>query len=197
MKVLIIGNSSMLGMRLREKLSERHDVYTSGRDGAADFIFDLEQDQELANPETFDTIVHCAASFGGDTTNEMHKNEQVNAVGAFRVAKLAQEKSCAHMVYIPTIFAYQHRKNSYFGSYGLSKRHAQENLHLWCRNAGAAFTALLRSQIYDEAGQVRKHQPLLYHILECARRGQDVSLFGSADPLRNYLFVGYLAEVIE
>jgi len=187
----------MVGVRLRTKLSEFHDVYTAGRDGAADLVFDLEQDHELPISEAFDVIIHCAASFGGDTTNEMLKNEQVNSLGALRVARLAQETSCAHVVYVSTIFAYEHPDNGYFGSYGLSKRHAQENLRLWCRNAGVVFTALLPSQIYDEAGQARKHQAFFYHILDSARRDEDVGLFGNADPLRNYLFVGDLADAIE
>jgi nucleoside-diphosphate-sugar epimerase len=187
----------MVGTRLRAKLSGVHAVYTAGRHGAADLAFDLEQDAAPAISDTFDVIVHCAASFGGDTTDDMLRNEQVNSAGAFRVARLAQQTSCAHVVYLSTISSYEQAENGYFGSYGLSKRHGQENLDLWCRNAGIAFTSLLPSQIYDETGEARKHQPLLYHFLECARRGEDVSLFGSADPLRNYLFVGDLVDAIE
>ena len=197
MKVLIVGNTSVVGMRIALELSQRHDIKTAGRNGAADVFFDLRTGGGPTFPLAFDAIVHCAASFQGDTLAEMLVNEELNSVGALRVAKLAQDTECKHLVYVSTISVLDHPDNRYFGSYALSKRHAQENLQLWCGKAGIAFTSLLPSQIYDEAGQARKHQPLLYHIVDCARRADNVSLFGTADPLRNYLYVGDLANVVE
>jgi nucleoside-diphosphate-sugar epimerase len=197
MKVLVVGNTSVLGMRIGLELSRCHDVKTAGRNGSSDVFFDLRTGPGPDVPVGLDAIVHCAASFQGDTLAEMIENEELNSVGALRVAKLAQVTECKHLIYVSTISVLDHPDNGYFGSYALSKRHAQESLQLWCRKADIAFTALLPSQVYDETGKARKHQPLLYHIVDRARFAENVSLFGTADPLRNYLYVGDLATAVE
>jgi nucleoside-diphosphate-sugar epimerase len=81
-------------------------------------------------------------------------------------------------------------------SHALSKRHGQENLELSCAQHGIALCTRCPGPIYDERGEGRHHQFLLYHIIDCARRGEDFQLFGKTDPLRNYLHVEDLATVV-
>jgi len=147
------------------------------------------------NAETFDAIVHCAAAFGGGGLEQAVQNQLTNAVGALRVAQFALDAHCSHVVHISSVSALA--ENAVQSSYGLSKRHGQECLEWACRETGIAFTALQPSQLYDECGQARKHQPLFYHIIDCARAGRDFTLYGTKDPVRNYLFVHDLVRVIE
>lgn len=196
-RILIVGHSSMIGQRLRARLGSGYAVTTAGRDGRADISFDLTADTEPADGQQFDVIVHCAASFGGDDAQGMMENELINSVGALRVGAFAAHTGCKHLVYLSSIFSYDKPENDYFGSYGLSKRHGQENLALLCREAGMRFTSLLPSQVYDENGAARKHQPLFYRIVDCAKSGGDVTLYGKNDAMRNFLFVEDLAAILE
>ena len=196
-RILIIGGSSMVGQRLCARLGKAYSVATTRRDSSANVSFDLMRDTEPANGQQFDVVVHCAASFGGNDAKGMVENELTNSVGALRVGTFAARAGCKHLVYLSSISIYDHPDNGYFGSYGLSKRHGQENLALMCRELGIRFTSLLPPQLYDERGAARKHQPLFYRIVDCARNGVDVTLYGKSDALRNFLFVEDLAAIVE
>ena len=197
MKIIIIGNTSMIAKRIRGQVEELGTVRMAGRSGEADIRFGL--DEPYAFNERIgqvDVIVHCAASFEGNEMEGAARNEVVNAVGAFRVAQLARDTKCAQLIYLSSISIYDHPQNGYFGSYGLSKRHGQENLDWVCRQMGVGFASLAAAQIYDEFGEARKHQPMFYRIMDAAREGEDVTFYGEADPERNFLFVGDLAEIV-
>jgi nucleoside-diphosphate-sugar epimerase len=196
-KVLIIGSNSMVGQRIQERLGIAYSVFTAGRDSYADVNFDLTKDTNQANGQQFDVVIHCAASFSGNDAQGMIANELTNSVGSMHAGNFAMHAGCKHFVYLSSIFIYDHPNNGYFGSYGLSKRHGQENLDLLCRGTGMLFTSLLLPQIYDERGLGRKHQPLFYRIVDCAKSGADVMFYGKHDALRNFLFVGDIAEIIE
>ena len=196
-RILIIGGGSMVGQRLCSRLEKAYSVATTGRDNAANISFDLERDSEPTNGQQFDVVVHCAASFRGNDAKGMVENELINSVGALRVGNFASRAGCKHLIYLSSISIYDHPDNGYFGSYGLSKRHGQENLALVCSQVGMRFTSLLLSQLYDERGAARKHQPLFYRIVDCARSGANVTLYGKSDALRNFLFVDDLAAIVE
>lgn len=198
MNILIVGSRSIVGRRLRRRLGERYAVKMAGRGEGADLPFDLAVPFAApAGAGTFDVLIHCAGSFCGNSLDEAVHNETVNAVGSLRVAELAQAVSCRHVIAISSISILDHPENQYFGSYGLSKKHGHENLSWSCLQLGIGYTGLLASQLYDESGEARRHQPLLYHIIDCARTGAEVQLFGRVSPRRNFLFVEDLAAVVE
>lgn len=58
-----------------------------------------------------------------------------------------------------------------------------------------ALTILRPTQIYDDAGICRRHQALLYFMADRAEAGEDISLYGSNDALRNYLHLDDLVEI--
>jgi len=187
----------MVGRSLHVRLGERHDVLATSRREVSNAFFDLSSEVEYGIEGSFEVIVHCASAFAGNSVAEMLHNEATNAVGAIRVCRLAERVNCRHIIYLSTIFSYDMPENGYFGSYGLSKQHGQENLDLFCRRAGIAFTSLLPSQLYDAAGEARKHQPFFYHLLDSAAAGRTIYLHGKIDPLRNFLFVEDLTTMIE
>jgi nucleoside-diphosphate-sugar epimerase len=188
----------MVGRRLQRRLSPTFSVKMAGRGEEADLPFDLTVPfAPRADAGTFDVVVHCAGSFDGDSLDEALRNETVNAVGSFRVAELARAVACRHLIAVNSISIYDHPENQYFGSYGLSKKHGHENLRWSCEQLGIGFTSLLVSQIYDEYGEARRHQPLLYHIVDRARAGDAVVLFGRVSPRRNFIFIDDVAAVVQ
>jgi nucleoside-diphosphate-sugar epimerase len=186
----------MLGKRIIQRLGARYALVSVGRRGASDIVMDLGDPVSVTpNGRTADVMIHCAASFGGNRIEEVIENEVVNAVGCLRIAQLAAALRCRHLVYVSTIFALA--ENVRGRSYGLSKRHGQENLELACGELGMDLTILSVTQVYDDLGEARKHQPILYRIIDCAREGRAFQFFGDQDPLRNLLFVEDLVSVIE
>jgi nucleoside-diphosphate-sugar epimerase len=197
--VLVIGSRSFVGRRVAERLRGAHTVETAGRDAGADLHLELGGSAALPAPRecAYDAIVHCAASFEPGTPAGMLRNELVNAVGAIEVGELATRTGCRRLVLLSTVSVFDENEGRPRDSYALSKRHGQENLELLCGAAGIALCTLCPGGIYDERGEGRRHQPLFYHIVDCARRGQDFELHGKADPLRNFLHVDDLASVVE
>lgn len=195
MRVLLFGPHSMVGEAILTRLQGRAEVLTVGR-GGSDVYFDLAGEDFPEIQGAYDAAVLCAASFGGNDETGMLTNARVNALGALRAAVLAERTGCQHLIYISSMFAIEHPENGYFGSYGLSKRQGQENAAMFCQAKGIRFASLLPSQIYDVAGKGRRHQPLLYRIIDCARAGEEVVLHGRRDPLRNFLYVDDFAEIV-
>jgi len=196
--ILIVGNTSMLGKRLIARLSGENRVVTAGRNEKADLFFDLEEGPQ-AVPDDFrcDVLVHCAASFEGDNLPGAIENERINSLGAFYVANLAKGTSCKHLIYISSISAYRHQENEYYGSYGISKSHGEDNLELSCRLLNICFTSMRLSQLYDEFGEARRHQPMLYDLIDKVSRGQDIVFYGTKDRVRNYIFIDDVVTVVE
>ncbi len=198
-RILIIGASSVIGLRLKQYLQRTatYEVKTAGRNGAADYYLDLEQFQmDNFNAVEFDIVVHCAASFAGNDADNMVKNELNNSVGSIYAGRLAQKVHCRQLIYLSSISVYEHKDNGYYGSYGLSKRHGEENLQYLCSQNHIGFTSLRLAQVYDDCGLQRKHQGLFYHIIDCARQNKPVTLYGKKNPLRNFLFIEDVAAIM-
>lgn len=195
---LITGNTSMLGKRLAKRLSGNFRVITAGRKQDADLFLDLADDSpEFPADLRSDVLIHCAASFEDDTLPGIYKNEKINALGVLHVAELAAHVHCRHLIFISSLSAYDHPENEYHGSYGISKSHGEDNLRLVCRIVGIHFTSLRVSQMYDEFGEAKHHQPFLYNLIDRAKSGQDILFYGKKDQTRNYLFVDDVVTVIE
>jgi len=187
----------MIGRRIAEELREHHGVVTIGLHPEADAFFDVATGEtDLPGSASADVLVHCAASFEGGSVGGMLINEQVNALGALHTAVLAERLGCGTVIYISTIFAYEHPDNDYFNSYALSKRHGQENLAAACEKLDMRFAALLLTQVYDSTGAFGRHQPLLHHILETARKGEDIVFYGNEDRVRNFMHVDDVASIV-
>ncbi|HEY8233318.1 MAG TPA: NAD(P)-dependent oxidoreductase [Vicinamibacteria bacterium] len=199
MRVLVVGSRSFVGRRVAERLRAAHSVETAGRDAGAELRLALGEPARLpaSGERRYDAVVHCAASFEPDTPAGMIRNALVNAVGALEVGELAVRTGCRQLVLLSTVSVFDEHEGRPRDSYSLSKRHGQENLALLCRAEGIALCTLCPGGVYDERGEGRRHQPLLYHIVDCARRGADFELYGTLDPLRNFLHVDDLAAVVE
>ena len=139
MNAIIVGSTSVIAKRVRNQLADLGTVRMAGRDEGADVQFDLAEEYVPdRHRESADVIIHCAAAFEGNEPTAAVRNELVNSVGALRVAELVRDTRCQHLVYVSSLSIYDHPENGYFGSYGLSKRHGQENMEWACRQSGDA-----------------------------------------------------------
>ena len=120
----------------------------------------------------------------------------VNAVGTLNVCRLARIVQAKHLIVISSLFASYTLGDPYFNIYALSKRHADELAQFYCHKHDLPLTILRPSQIYDAKSQCRKHQSLLYLIIDKTQKGEDIIFYGNNDALRNYILLDDFCEII-
>ncbi len=198
LKVLILGHDSFVGKRLSAHLSKKFQVSTAGRRGTANYFIDLSRTGcDYSSFQPADVIVNCIANFAQSNLDDLVANETINSLGVLEVGRLAKQVNCRQIILLSSISALNEPGNQYFGSYGLSKKHGEENLEMVAKHLGVSSAALQFSQIYDEKGEAKGHQPLLYQLLDKARGGVDITIYGKADPLRNFIHVQDVVQIVE
>jgi nucleoside-diphosphate-sugar epimerase len=181
---------------LRPVLASFAEVLTAGRSGC-DIELDLTWPAECFNlPAGVDAVIHLAAHFGGQDFDAMLAAEEVNVIGALKLAHACTRAEVGQLVLISSIFAGLDEDSLFYNSYALSKRHAEELTQLYCRSASLPLAVLRPSQMYGEGESFRRHQPFLYALLDRAQRGEDIVLYGRNDALRNFIHVLDVAEII-
>jgi nucleoside-diphosphate-sugar epimerase len=194
-RVLVIGSTSVAGLAVAGALRPETEVTMAGRRNA-DILLDIAGDVELPEMDTnYDVVINFAAHFDVQSPRDMLEAARVNALGALNACILAKTAGAGHMVQVSSISAGHTSESSFFNAYALTKRHGEELSELFCSTHSLPLTILRPSQLYDATGAARPHQRMLYHILDQAAAGRDITIFGQRDPRRNYLFVQDFAEV--
>ncbi len=195
MKILIVGNSSVIGQAFATALKPYGEICMAGRKNA-DIFFDLaECNKTPETDEKFDVVLHVAGDFGGCTDDDFVRAETVNAVGTLSACRLAHHVQAKHFVLLSSIFANYHNDDPFYGIYALSKRHGEEVAKFFCSERNIDLTILRPSQVYDDAGACRKHQALLYVMADRAEAGDEINVFGTHDARRNYIYLDDLAQI--
>ncbi|MDP6045609.1 MAG: SDR family oxidoreductase, partial [Phycisphaerae bacterium] len=196
MKILIIGGNSSLGKSLRPILSNYAEVITAGRTDC-DVHVDLNDPIESINlPPDIDTIIHTAASFGGESEKEILEAESFNVLGTLKLCQKAANTNITHLILISTIFVTLEDTSAFYNVYSLSKRHSEDVAKFCCSTHNLPLTILRPSQIYGAGDSFRIHQPFFNFLLEKAEKGENITLYGSVDPLRNYIYMDDVVNII-
>lgn len=195
MKILLAGGHSSLAQALRPVLASFAEVVTAGRSGC-DVDFDLAWPvKRFELPAGLDAVIHLAAHFGGQDFDAMLAAEELNVLGALKLAHACTCAGVGQLVQVSSIFAGLDEDSPFYNSYALSKRHAEELTRLYCRSAGLPLAILRPAQLYGEGESFRHHQPFLFSLLDRAQSGEDIVLYGSNDAQRNFIHVTDVAEV--
>jgi nucleoside-diphosphate-sugar epimerase len=195
MKILLAGGNSALARVLRPHLDSFAEVITAGRSGCdieLDFAWPAER---FLLPAGLDAVIHLAANFGGGDFDSILAAEEVNVLGALKLAHACTRAGVSYLVQVSSIFAGLDEDSSFYNAYALSKRHAEELTRLYCRSAGLPLAILRPAQLYGDGDAFRRHQPFLFTLLDRAQRGEDIVLYGSNDARRNFIHVDDIAEV--
>ncbi len=196
MKILLVGGHSSLAQVLRPVLASFAEVLTAGRSGC-DVELDLSWPAERFDlPAGVDAVIHLAAHFGGQSFDAILAAEEVNVLGALKLAHACTLAKVEQLVQVSSIFAGLGEESLFYNSYALSKRHAEELTRLYCRSASLPLAILRPSQLYGEGESFRRHQPFLYALLDQAQCGGDIVLHGRNDARRNFIHVADVAEII-
>lgn len=196
MRILIVGGTSSISKALKPVLTSFSEVILAGRKNC-DILLDLANPiEEIDFPGGIDVVVHTAAHFGGKADNEIFDAENVNVLGTLKLCQLAKRSGAKHFIYISTIFSTLAKSAANHSIYALSKKHAEELAEFYCNSHALPLTVLRPSQIYGNDKSFERHQPFFYSMIDKAQRGQDIYLYGSNDPIRNYIHVEDLIAII-
>jgi nucleoside-diphosphate-sugar epimerase len=196
MKILLVGGTSSLSRSLIPILSNFSEITTAGRTGC-DLRIDLsESSSEYLLPAGIDVLIHTAASFRGKSETEILEVEKVNVLGTIKLCLAAIQAKVKHFVFISSIFATLDDSSEFYSIYSLSKRHAEEMTKFICLKNSLPLTILRPSQIYGNEDYFRRNQPFLYSIIDRAQKGEAITIFGSHDPLRNFIHINDLNMII-
>jgi nucleoside-diphosphate-sugar epimerase len=195
MKVLIIGGKSSLGTELNKYLAPNHEVITAGR-GECDIYLDLSSSLNIDIDIKCDVVVLTAAVFGGSDLNSCEENIIVNVLGTARSIKLAHSFGAKHFIYISSMSILNEQISPNYEIYSITKRQAEEVAVFFTKSIKMPLTILRPSQLYGENDSFKKHQPLLYKIVDCVAMNKDITFHGKKDSIRNYLHINDFNEII-
>lgn len=192
-KILIVGATSSFAKEVIPVLANSNTVVTAGKKDC-DVYCDVTE--SFKAPNDIDVIINFAASFGGTSNEEIINAHKTNSLGTLNVCLAAKKAGVKHLIIISSIFALLDEKSPYYTIYAITKKHADELAEHYCKLNKINLAIIRPSQIYGDSDDFKKHQPFFYDIIDRAQSGQDISIFGSHDPSRNYIHSADLAEVI-
>ncbi|WP_345190294.1 NAD(P)-dependent oxidoreductase [Algibacter agarivorans] len=195
MRILITGGNSSVSRYVRPLLSEDYEVITIGR---RDCDINLDPNRSLADqlPDHVDIVIHTAASFGGDTEEEIYETEKFNVLNTMNLCFQLRKMNVKHFIHISSIFVHLEDTSPYNSIYSISKRHSEDIVKFCLKKEEIPYTILRPSQLYGNDPSFITHHPFLYQIIEMASKGQKISLYGNHGASANYLHIKDFSEVL-
>ena len=189
--VIIIGNNSAAGRCMGKLMSNRYNIVYAGYRGNYDIELDISKqfiEKKFAIYEN-SVVINCAAKFG-NSREEWCDTIKVNAMGALNAIDFANSIKAKHFIQVSSISALEEKGSKYYNIYGLSKKYGDELIQLASEEHKMNLTIMRPSALYDEDGLFKKHQRLLFTMIEKASRGENIRIYGTNDAVRNILYIG-------
>jgi nucleoside-diphosphate-sugar epimerase len=192
-KILVIGANSNLAKAVIPVLAKDNTVITAGKSGC-DVYCNVTKDVSI--PSGTDVVINFAASFGGNSDKEMLEAFNTNVLGTLNICKSAKAAAVKHVINISTIFTVLDNTSPSYSIYAMTKKQADELAQLYCGLNHIPLTILRPSRIYGDSDGFRKNQPFFYQLIDKAKKGEAISIYGKNDAHRNYIHCADIAEII-
>lgn len=195
MRILLVGGKSAVAQALSPRLADLGELLTAGRHGC-DVSFDLTWPfHKLQVPGGIDVVVNTAACFETTGEDSVCLSVEVNVLGVAKLCAAAIRSGVQHFVNVSSINATLSQGSPYFDAYALTKKQGDAVVELLCRNANIACTVLRPSQLYGQPS-FRRRQRFLYGAIDHALLGNNIVIYGSKAPLRNYLHAEDFSKLV-
>ena len=188
--ILITGSSGFIGSYISTELKHNYTCVGISRSQNIDITCSSDLRKMSVDP---DIIIHTAAVL----SNDVEEAFQVNVVGTLNICKYAKEKNVRHLILISSLSVYERAENEYFDVYGRTKKQSEEIAEAYCNENNIKLTILRLSQVYDDRGLAKSSQGMLYYFIDTIKSKQKISIFGNKNPLRNYIHINYLTQLIQ
>ena len=187
--ILITGNYGFIGSYIEKTLSKRYSIIGLSRTGGSDIT---DYGSLKKSESNIDVIIHSAAI----ASDDYEASFQINVIGTLNLCKYAKEHGIKRFILLSSIFAFNENDNGYFNSYGKTKKTSEEVASAYCKENGIDLTILRLSQVYDDARLAQSGQAMLYYFIDTIKEQGNINLFGRTNPLRNYIHIDYLCNVV-
>jgi len=195
LKILLVGGSSALSQALSRTLESLGELKTAGREGCH-VDLDLKLPWESFKiPAGTDVVVNTAASFGSSGFYDLSNGIEVNVLGTIKLLQACVASGVSHFVHFSSINASLPESSPYFDTYALSKRQGDEAIVLASKEIGISCSILRPSQIYGKP-VFRRRQKFLYYAVDQSIKGEDIKIYGTRAPLRNYIHADDLCRIV-
>jgi nucleoside-diphosphate-sugar epimerase len=195
MKILIIGGTSSVGHALKQSLSHSHEVITAGRRNC-DIIFDLNDPiEDITFPTNIDVIIHTAAYMNRSNNSNIIETFNVNVIGTLKMCQVASKSNAKHFILFSSIFALIKENTAYYSIYSLSKKQSEDTAKIYCSSSSMKLTILRPSQIYGNFEKLKLRQPFLSTMIQNAKKGKEVLIYGSHDAKINIIHINDLIDI--
>jgi len=216
MKIIVTGGSGMVGRHLQEIMP--HLIYLSSSD--CDLTNAAETDSLFAR-EKPDAVIHLAAKVGGILQNISHPAEfyDQNIKMNTHVVSSARNHGVTNFLAILSTCMYPDVAESYpmteedihkgpparaNFSYAYTKRCMAVQIEAYNQQCGLNYNYLIPCNLYGEYDNFEDAQKshfitaLIKKIIDAERENkQEISLFGTGKPMRQFMHAGDLARVIK
>jgi nucleoside-diphosphate-sugar epimerase len=184
-KILVTGPTSALASAFMNEIKDDYDVVTMGRRNS-DIYCDFSENSIPDLPTDVDVVIHFAASiYKGQPISELF---DVNVGGTIKLCEAIKKAGIKRFIYISSIYAKLDSDSPYYGYYSVTKKSAEEASALYCRMNGIQYCTVRPAQIIGADLRYAANQPLIYRFIECAKKNEDISIYGTNDALKNLIY---------
>ena len=197
-KIAIVGANSNVGRHLLKYLTEKnsYEIIKMSRNNS-DYNIDLLNSLENINfPKDVDTVILLAASMCQSTDEDIIKMVETNTVGPLKICMAAKRAGVKRIIFVSSIFSKIGKDSIYYNYYGITKNNGEDLTHYYCKNNGIDLCILRPSQIYGTDKSFSKHQQMFYFMLNNVKQNKDVIIYGSHDPIRNFIHIDDVTDII-
>ncbi|MDI9408457.1 MAG: NAD(P)-dependent oxidoreductase [Candidatus Pacebacteria bacterium] len=196
MKILVIGGTSNLAKYLVKRLRPEHETITMGR-SHCDIVYDFKDSSAVPEfPGSIDSVINTVAHFSDQSPDSFIESFAVNLVANLKLMNGCIANRVGHYISVSSIYAICDLQHPNYGDFAVSKRFSDEAARLFATRFNLPLTILRPTQLIGNPESIHHHQPFYRAIIQKAWRGEDIIIYGSHDPKRNFLHYEDLAEVI-
>lgn len=216
-RLLVTGANGLVGSQFKGDIIQITSKVCDLRDKKeTDYIFDFYADKNRQKEYAVDKVIHCAAKVGGVGGNMKYKGEffydnimiNTNVIEAARKAGIEKLVAFLSTCVFPNDVEYPlteskiHLGPPHFSNdaYAYAKRMADVQIRAYREQYGLKYTSVIPTNIYgpnDNFDIDNGHViPSLIHKCYVAREtGKDLVIWGSGNPLREFIYSKDVAEL--
>jgi UDP-glucose 4-epimerase len=218
-KIIVTGGAGFIGSHIVDRLKTGNEIHviddlSSGSrgnlpDGVTLHELDIRSPKaaEVVANIAPDVVVHAAAQISVRISMDRPTlDTDINVTGLINILTPLCKNKNTHVVFLSSGGACYGEQETFPAAenhpirpesvYGLSKRVGEMYLEFWSRVWGVASTSLRLSNVYGPRQNPHGEAGVVAIFCERLLAGKDITVFGSGEQTRDFVYVGDVAEAV-